>query len=131
MTLLLITHHPQLWKMAVDIVGISHLSTFLNNTSPWRRKQRSSEYGFLGEHDEFFEEISPLPRAKDITTPLMVFHSIHDSRVPNSESVQIVESMQKNNQDVSFTSYENEGHVYTRKESINDMNNKIIQFLMN
>lgn len=131
MTLLLITHHPQLWKMAVDIVGISHLSTFLNNTSPWRRKQRSSEYGFLGEHDEFFEEISPLPRAKDITTPLIVFHSIHDSRVPNSESVQIVESMQKNNQDVSFTSYENEGHVYTRKESINDMNNKIIQFLMN
>ncbi|WP_462420269.1 alpha/beta hydrolase family protein [Salinicoccus sp. Marseille-QA3877] len=129
MTLLLITHHPELWRSAIDIVGISHLKTFLTNTSPWRRKQRSSEYGVLGKHDEFFEEISPLPRAKDIQVPLLVFHSVHDTRVPNSESVQLVESMKNNNQHVMFTSYENEGHIYKRKENLDDMERKIKEFL--
>lgn len=129
MTLLLITHHPSLWKSAVDIVGISDLSTFLKNTSPWRRTQRSSEYGFLGEHDQFFEEISPLLKAKNIKTPLRIFHSHYDSRVPNSESEQIVDSMKKLNKDISFTAYENEGHIYMRKVNINDMNEKIINFL--
>jgi len=129
MTLLLITHHPELWKSAIDIVGISHLKTFLTNTSPWRRKQRSSEYGLLEEHDEFFEKISPLPKAKNIQVPLLVFHSIHDTRVPNSESVQLVESMKNNNQEVMFTSYENEGHIYKRKENLYDMEQKIGEFL--
>lgn len=129
MTLLLITHHPSLWKSAVDIVGISDLSTFLKNTSPWRRLQRSSEYGFLGEHDQFFEKISPLLKAEGIKTPLRIFHSHYDSRVPNSESEQIVDSMKKLNKDIRFTAYENEGHIYMRRENINDMNEKIIKFL--
>ena len=130
MTLLLITHYPELWRSAIDIVGISHLKTFLNNTSPWRRNQRSSEYGLLGKHDDFFEEISPLPKANDIQVPLLVFHSVHDTRVPNSESVQLVETMKNHNQNVKFTSYENEGHIYKRQENLDDMKKKIVRFLV-
>ena len=53
---------PQLWAAGVDIVGISSLATFLENTSPWRRAFREREYGSL-EHDyDFLVEASPLSR---------------------------------------------------------------------
>ena len=38
---------PELWAAGVDIVGISSLVTFLENTSPYRRAHREREYGSL------------------------------------------------------------------------------------
>ena len=37
--------------------------------------------------------------------------------------------MKNNNQNVKFTSYENEGHIYKRKENLDDMEGKIREFL--
>src|SRR5699024_11491907 len=65
-TLLSITQYPELWKGAVDIVGISHLKTLLKNTSKWRRELRSHEYGFIGEHDKFMKAIAPLENSAAI-----------------------------------------------------------------
>lgn len=128
MTLLLVTHHSELWASAVDIVGISHLRTFLDHTPPWRRALRAAEYGSIEESGAFLDDISPLSRSKDISVPLMVFHSHHDARVPYSESVQMVEAMKENGQYVGFTAYENEGHTYMHQENIDDMNSKILEF---
>lgn len=129
MTLLAITHYPDLWKGAIDIVGISHMKSLLLNTPAWRRKHRSYEYGFIGEHDAFFEDIAPLNKAEEIKCPLRIFHSTNDVRVPYSESVQMYEKMKQNNQDVELTAYENEGHQYLYTENIDDMNDKLIEFL--
>lgn len=128
MTLLLITQFPKLWKGAVDIVGISHFTTLLTNTPAWRREQRSYEYGFIGEHDEFMQCIAPLNNTQRIRCPLRIFHSHHDVRVPYSESVQMYEKMKKENKDVELTAYENEGHQYLYTENQDDMNNKLIEF---
>ncbi|WP_031544179.1 alpha/beta hydrolase family protein [Salinicoccus luteus] len=129
MTLLLVTHHPELWASAVDIVGISHLRTFLEHTPPWRRTLRAAEYGSIEESGAFLDDISPLSRSGNISVPLMVFHSHHDARVPYSESVQMVEALKENGQYVGFTAYENEGHTYMHQENIDDMNSQIIEFL--
>lgn len=128
MTLLLITQFPKLWKGAVDIVGISHFTTLLSNTPAWRREQRSHEYGFIGEHDEFMQCIAPLNNTQRIRTPLRIFHSHHDVRVPFSESVQMYEKMTEENKDVELTAYENEGHQYLYTENQDDMNTKLINF---
>ena len=40
--LLAISHYPNLWAAAVDIVGMSSLRTFLQTTSPWRKKLREA-----------------------------------------------------------------------------------------
>ena len=85
-TLLSITQYPDLWKGAVDIVGISDLRTLLKNTSKWRRELRSHEYGFIGEHDKFMKAIAPLENAGSIVAPLRIFHSKNDVRVPYTES---------------------------------------------
>lgn len=128
MTLLLITQFPKLWKGAVDIVGISHFTTLLTNTPAWRREQRSYEYGFIGEHDEFMQCIAPLNNTQRIRCPLRIFHSYNDVRVPYSESVQMYERMKKENKDVELTAYKNEGHQYLYTENQDDMNTKIIKF---
>lgn len=128
MTLLLATHHSELFKGAVDIVGISHLRTFLENTPAWRKHLRSAEYGFLGQDDEFMEKIAPLNKSKDVTIPLRIFHSQHDARVPNSESEQMYEKMKANGQNVEFISYPNDGHAYLFNENTDDMHQKIRTF---
>ncbi len=128
MTLMAVTHHPELWKGAVDIVGISHLRTLLQNTSKWRRNLRSHEYGFIGTHDDFFEATAPLENIKKNTPPLRIFHSKHDVRVPFSESDQMYGRMKRKGKDVDFIAYANEGHQYMHTENIDDMNNEIIKF---
>ncbi|TVT29835.1 S9 family peptidase [Salinicoccus cyprini] len=129
MTLLLVTHHPDLWTAAVDIVGISHLRTFFRHTPPWRRSLRAAEYGSIEAHGAFLDDISPLSRSRAITAPLMIFHSHHDSRVPYTESVQMADAMTESGQDVTFTAYGNEGHTFMHRENLQDMNRKITEFL--
>lgn len=128
MTLLLATHHSDAFKGAVDIVGISHLKTFLTNTPSWRRNLRSKEYGFIGQDDAFIEQIAPLNKSENVTIPLRIFHSKHDARVPNSESVQMYEKMKENGQDVELTSYPNDGHMYLFNDNTDDMHEKIRTF---
>ena len=89
MVLSALTTYPDLWAAGVDIVGVANFVTFLENTGPWRRKKRESEYGSL-EHDrEFLERISPI-HYKRITAPLFVIHGANDPRVPVGEAEQIV-----------------------------------------
>src|SRR5207248_8381012 len=61
---------PERWLAGVDIVGISSLTTFLENTAPWRRPVREAEYGYLTDDRRFLDMASPLSRAKDIRVPL-------------------------------------------------------------
>lgn len=110
MVLAAMTHYPNLWAAGVDIVGISHFKTFLENTGAWRRKLRENEYGSL-EHDiDFFEEIAPLNHTEKISAPLLVFHGRNDTRVPVGEAEQLVSDMKKRDQKVELTIFENEGH---------------------
>lgn len=127
-TLLSVTQYPELWKGAVDIVGISHLKTLLKNTSKWRRALRSHEYGFIGEDDKFMKRIAPLENAAAIQAPLRIFHSKHDVRVPYTESEQMYEKMRQHGKDVEFIAYENEGHQFLHTENVDDMNEEIIKF---
>ncbi len=79
-----------LWAAAVDIVGIANFVTFLENTGPWRRKLRESEYGSLERDREFLEQISPIHQVDRISAPLFVVHGANDPRVPIGEAEQIV-----------------------------------------
>jgi dipeptidyl aminopeptidase/acylaminoacyl peptidase len=76
------TEHPDLWKAGVDIVGVSNFVTFLENTAPWRRKLRESEYGSLERDRELLESISPNNKIDRISAPLFIIQGDNDERVP-------------------------------------------------
>jgi dipeptidyl aminopeptidase/acylaminoacyl peptidase len=120
MALAAISHYPNLWAAAIDIVGMSSLRTFLQTTSPWRKKLREAEYGTVENDGDYFDQIDPLNHADKINAPLLVIHGVNDPRVPIQESEQIVEKLKKRNHPVTFIRIEEEGHTMVKlKNKVN------------
>jgi dipeptidyl aminopeptidase/acylaminoacyl peptidase len=119
MTLAVASMYPERIRAALDIVGISHMGTFLRNTESYRRDLRRVEYG--DERDStmaaFFEESAPLTNAGRITRPLFVIQGANDPRVPRSEAEQIVARVRENGSPVWYLLAMNEGHGFARKEN--------------
>ena len=117
MVLASLMHYPERIRAGVDIVGISHFGTFLNNTEAYRRDLRRAEYG--DERDPamqaVFDRISPLNGAKRITSPLFVAQGRNDPRVPYTEAEQIVKAVRSNGQPVWFLMFNDEGHGFAKK----------------
>jgi dipeptidyl aminopeptidase/acylaminoacyl peptidase len=112
-----ITHYPHIWSAAIDIVGISSFRTFLEKTSPWRRKLREAEYGSIENDGEFFDEIDPIHHVDKITCPLMVLHGANDPRVPIEETEQIVDELRARNHPVTYIRFEDEGHFFVKLQN--------------
>jgi dipeptidyl aminopeptidase/acylaminoacyl peptidase len=106
-----ISHFPELWAAAIDIVGMSSIRTFLQTTSPWRKKLREAEYGTIEKDGDYFDQIDPLNHADKIKAPLMVIHGVNDPRVSIQESDQIVNKLKKRNHPVRYIRIEEEGHT--------------------
>jgi dipeptidyl aminopeptidase/acylaminoacyl peptidase len=115
MVLSAITTYPDLWAAAVDIVGIANFVSFLENTHPWRRKLRESEYGSLENDREFLEEISPIRHVDQIVAPLFVIHGANDPRVPVGEAEQIVAALRQRQVPVEYLCFEDEGHGLVKR----------------
>lgn len=101
---------PERWAAGVDIVGISSLVTFLENTSPYRRRAREREYGWLDRDRDFLEEASPLNKVDQIRAPLFVVHGANDPRVPLSEAQQLAEAVRANGVECELVVHADEGH---------------------
>jgi dipeptidyl aminopeptidase/acylaminoacyl peptidase len=114
MVLAAITTYPELWAAGVDIYGIANMLTFLENTSPYRRKLRTPEYGDPEVDRDFLIEISPIHKIDRITAPLMVIHGARDPRVPIGESEQMVASLQARRHPVEYHVFADEGHGITK-----------------
>lgn len=110
MVLSALTTYPDLWAAGVDIVGISSLVTFLENTSEYRRAHREAEYGSLEHHREFLDSIAPINHVDRITAPLMVIHGANDPRVPLGEAEQLVDALKARDVPVEFLVFDDEGH---------------------
>jgi dipeptidyl aminopeptidase/acylaminoacyl peptidase len=120
---------PELWAAGVDIVGISNLVSFLENTSDYRRAHREREYGSL-EHDrEFLIAASPLTRADDIRAPLFVIHGRNDPRVPVGEAEQLLANLAARGIPCTLAVYEDEGHGLARLANRLDAYPRAIAFL--
>jgi len=124
-----VAFQPELWAAGVDIVGMSSLVTFLENTSPYRRAVREREYGSLAEDRDFLEQASPLNRIDDIRAPLFVIHGANDPRVPLSEAEQLVAALTANGVECELLVYGDEGHGLARRANRLDAYPKAVAFL--
>jgi dipeptidyl aminopeptidase/acylaminoacyl peptidase len=119
MTLQVATNYSDKICCALDVVGISNLVTFLQNTSGYRRDLRRVEYG--DERDpkmrEFMEKIAALNNADKIKKPLFVVQGKNDPRVPYTEAMQIVQKARNNGVPVWFLMAADEGHGFAKKKN--------------
>jgi dipeptidyl aminopeptidase/acylaminoacyl peptidase len=119
MTLAIAVRYNDRIRCSLDVVGMSNLVTFLERTESYRRDLRRVEYG--DERDPkmraFLEKIAPLNQADKIKKPMFVVQGKNDPRVPLSESVQIVETLKKNQTPAWYLMAEDEGHGFAKKKN--------------
>jgi dipeptidyl aminopeptidase/acylaminoacyl peptidase len=129
MTLAGLAFQPELWAAGVNIVGMSDLATFLENTSAWRRRFREREYGSL-EHDrELLRELSPITHVERMRAPLFIIHGANDPRVPLSEAEQIHEVLTERGVRNELLVYHDEGHGLAKLPNRIDAYPKVVAFL--
>ena len=120
MTLAALTHYSDKVRAGIEVVGISHFVTFLNNTQGYRRDLRRVEYG--DERDPkmkaHLEAISPLTNVNKIKVPLMVVTGANDPRVPASEADQIVQAVRRNGGEAWHFLAKDEGHQFKKKDNV-------------
>jgi dipeptidyl aminopeptidase/acylaminoacyl peptidase len=120
---------PDRWAAGVDIVGISSLVTFLENTSDYRRAIREREYGSLADDREFLVSASPITYLDDIVAPLFVIHGANDPRVPLSEAEQIKAALDERGVPCEMRVYHDEGHGLAKRANRLDAYPAAVEFL--
>ena len=110
---------PDLYAAAVSIVGPSNLITLLNSIPPYWESIRKTFYLRMGdpttpEGKAQLMRQSPLTRAAEIKTPLMVVQGANDPRVHKAESDQIVVALRDRGFPVEYLLAPDEGHGFAR-----------------
>jgi prolyl oligopeptidase PreP (S9A serine peptidase family) len=124
-----VSMQPELWAAGVDIVGMSSLVTFLENTSEYRRAIREREYGSLADDHDFLVRASPITYLDDIVAPLFVIHGANDPRVPLSEAEQIKAALDGKGVPCELRVYRDEGHGLAKRANRLDAYPAALEFL--
>jgi dipeptidyl aminopeptidase/acylaminoacyl peptidase len=66
---------------------------------------------------DLIKNASPLFKADRIVRPLLIGQGANDPRVKQSESEQIVDAISRNNGNVTYVLYPDEGHGFARPEN--------------
>jgi len=103
------------YDAGVSIVGISNLATFLQNTAPYRRALRASEYGDPEKDAEALKKLSPTSYLDRVKAPLLIIQGVDDPRVPAGEAIQIQEALEKRGIASKLILLEGEGHGAARR----------------
>jgi dipeptidyl aminopeptidase/acylaminoacyl peptidase len=131
MTLATAYHFADKLKCSIDIVGISHFTTFLKNTEEYRRDLRRVEYG--DERDPkmaaFFEKMAPLNNTDKIKKPMFIIQGKNDPRVPVTEAIQMRDKLKAQGNTVWYLEAKDEGHGFKKKPNIDFQRLAVIRFM--
>ncbi|MFN9065869.1 MAG: alpha/beta hydrolase family protein, partial [Bdellovibrionales bacterium] len=109
-TLMAMTFFAGAYDVGVANVGMSNLLSFLQNTAPYRRHLRTSEYGDPEKDREALVQLSPITHINKIRAPLMIIQGVNDPRVPAGEAIQMHEALEKKGISSELILFADEGH---------------------
>ncbi|MGC3997549.1 MAG: prolyl oligopeptidase family serine peptidase [Anaeromyxobacter sp.] len=116
------------YDAGVSVVGIANLVTFLENTAPYRRLLRVTEYGDPQQDRQALVELSPVTYVDRVKGPLLVLQGANDPRVPVGEAVQIHDALAARGLPVELVIYPDEGHGAGKRENQVHMIGKALLF---
>jgi len=99
-------------------VGISNLVTFLENTAPYRRLLRITEYGDPAKDREALVRLSPITHVDRVRAPLLLMQGASDPRVPAGEAIQIHDALAARGVPVELLIFPDEGHGAQKRENV-------------
>ncbi|WP_016770138.1 S9 family peptidase [Rickettsia sibirica] len=118
-TLVGLTMTPDVFACGIDVVGMSNLLTHVQSKAPYVTPLLSIYKTRIGpwdteEEKEFLRQRSPINFVDNIKKPLLIAQGVHDVRVVQAESEQIVNSMQAKHIPVVYALYKDEGHGFAK-----------------
>ena len=116
-TLMAMTRFAGAYDAGVSIVGISSLVTFLQNTAPYRRILRSSEYGDLEKDHDALVKLSATTYIDRMKDPLLIIAGATDPRVPVGEGIQMYEAAKKKGIPTGLIIFPDEGHGAQKRDN--------------
>lgn len=116
-TLMAMTRFAGAYEAGVALVGMSNLVSFLNNTAPYRRALRISEYGDPVKDKDALMKLSAVTYVDKVKAPLMIIQGANDPRVPVGEALQIQDTLTKKKLGSELIIFADEGHGSAKKEN--------------
>lgn len=132
-TLAGVTYTPNLYKAAIDYVGVSNLFTFLQTIPPYWKPYLDMMYEMVGHPEkdkDILEKGSPVYHVNKIKTPLFVVQGANDPRVNIDEADQIVKTLRKNGVEVPYLVKYDEGHGFRKEENRFEFYRSMLGFMM-
>jgi dipeptidyl aminopeptidase/acylaminoacyl peptidase len=120
-TLVAMTMFAGAYDAGVEIVGMSSLLTFLNNTAPYRRILRASEYGDPDKDKAALLKLSPVTYLDRLKAPLLMIQGASDPRVPVGEALQLQAALEARKVPAKLVVFPDEGHGAQKRD------NRVIQ----
>jgi protease II len=128
-TLVGMTMFAGTYDAGASVVGFSSLVTFLNNTAPYRRLLRATEYGDPEKDKDALVKLSPITYVDRVKAPLLLIQGLDDPRVPAGEAVQIQEALASRGVPSQLILLEGEGHGAARRAGQVAMLGHTLRFL--
>ncbi len=116
-TLLAMTYFAGTYDAGVSQVGIANLVTFLENTAPYRRALRASEYGDPAKDRAALLKLSPTTYVDRLKAPLLVMQGVNDPRVPVGEALLIHEALTDRGIPSGLILFGDEGHGASKRSN--------------
>jgi dipeptidyl aminopeptidase/acylaminoacyl peptidase len=127
-----ITFTPDLYRAAVDYVGVSNLFTFMTTIPPYWKPYLDMMHEMVGDparDPELLRAASPVFHVDRIRTPLFIAQGANDPRVNKAESDQMVEALRKRGVAVEYLVKADEGHGFQNEENRLDFYRAMERFL--
>lgn len=116
-TLVGMTMFAGAYDAGVEVVGFSNIVTFLQNTAPYRRPLRISEYGDPDKDREALLKLSPITYIDRVKAPVLLMQGANDPRVPVGEAVQIYRALEAKRLAAKLYVFADEGHGAQKREN--------------
>jgi dipeptidyl aminopeptidase/acylaminoacyl peptidase len=106
--------YPTLFRVGVDVCGITDFETFFAHTEPWIAAAAVSKYGDPRGDAQLLRELSPIHEIAQLRAPVLVVHGRHDTNVPMIEAEQLVAALRDRGASPGYMVLPDEGHEILR-----------------
>ncbi len=117
-TMMAMTKYAGAYDAGVAIVGMSSLLSFLQNTAPYRRHLRVTEYGDPEKDLDALKKLSAINYIDRARDPLLIIHGVTDPRVPVGEAYQMHQMLEKRGVKSELMLFPDEGHGVRKRKNV-------------
>ena len=125
----MLADNPGLFAAGVALYPVTDLRALDLTTHRFEAHANQRLVGPWPDAADVYRARSPLNRATEITTPLLVLHGTDDRSVPIAQTEALVTAMSRGGRPVEFHAYDGEGHGWRRPETVADELARIGMFL--